>query len=378
VEKPELTVVRRRRTSDGSDGRLAVLLLASGVALAALIALLVGSDPVRYPLAARDVAERALRQALEHGSADEGVRASLVTLRASLGRRSLDSRTRVIYADLLLALTRSLDDTAAAAAHASRAAELAPVTVPVVRRASFVLARSGRSPEATALTHEMFSYDPESAADLLFRLEPMLFGRQVTAALPPDPAAWLAWARRLRLANRHDESFTIVQLANAKWPDDLTALYFVCARAVRDEDWAMLGDLLPPDREFPADRDAAPVLAYRARLKSEQEDAAGARADIRRALELGEDSTLVHILVGEAHDALGDTEDARRHWNRALFVLPKAETTKRRNVLARLARLEDRHGRAADALHLWENLLRLDPAHAEARRRVKALTTFER
>lgn len=377
MEKPELTVVATRKRSN-LDHRAGALLLVGALVVGTASALWVGSDAARKPLPAREIAEQALRTALERGSSDEDVRSLLVSVRRLLGQRPLDSSTRVTYADLLLALSRRLDDTAASAAHATRAAALAPVTVPVVRRSSIVLVRSGRSREAAALTREMFSYDPDAAAALLLRLEPMLYPSEVKASLPDAPEAWLAWAHRLRLENRLEASHAVVLETLATWPDDLASLRFVAARAVRDADWEGLASLIPPERMFPDQPVAAPVLTYRARLKIHQGDLDGARQDIELALRLAGESHLVQILVGEALEALGEIDEARRHWNRALFALPADEKITRRNVLAKLARLEERHGKAADALRLWETLLRIDGNHAEAMRRVDALTSFDR
>jgi len=53
--------------------------------------------------------------------------------------------------------------------------------------------------------------------------------------------------------------------------------------------------------------------------------------------------------------------------------MPDGETAGRRNLLTRLARLEDEHGRASAALRLWQAILELDPSHPEATRRVRAL-----
>jgi tetratricopeptide (TPR) repeat protein len=377
VERPELKVVETRDRR-GLDPRARALLIAGALAVAVASALWTGADAAREPLPAREIAEQALRTALERGSSDDQVRAALVSVREILGRRPLDSATRVTYADLLLALSRRLEDTAAAAAHASRAASLAPVTVPVVRRAAIVLVRSGRSKEAAALTREMFAYAPDSAAELLLQLEPMLYPSEVAASLPDDAEAWLAWAHRLRLEGRLDASHEVVLEVQRRWPDDLESLRFVAARAVRDEDWGRLAELIPDDRVFPERPEAAPAITYRARLRIHRGELESARKDLDAALRLDGDSHLVQILVGEALEAMGEFDEARRHWNRALYSLPPDDVVTRRNVLAKLARLEDRHGKAADALRLWEALLRIDANHAEAARRVEALTSLDR
>ena len=80
---------------------------------------------------------------------------------------------RALYAELLLDLSGGTDPSAACF-HASRAADLNPVTVPVVRYAAHVLLRCGERAEALKLTHDMFGYDAARAAGLLISLEPFL------------------------------------------------------------------------------------------------------------------------------------------------------------------------------------------------------------
>jgi hypothetical protein len=50
----------------------------------------------------------------------------------------------------------------------------------------------------------------------------------------------------------------------------------------------------------------------------------------------------------------------------------------RRSLLEHLARMEERQGRAAAALRLWQALLALDAEHREARRHVDDLSGFAR
>ena len=100
-----------------------------------------GADSARRPPDPVELAGKALQDSIDKGSRDPAVLARLRALREELAREPLDSMTRTVYAGLLLSLSRSLEEAAAAAFHASAAAELAPVTVPVQRRAARILAR---------------------------------------------------------------------------------------------------------------------------------------------------------------------------------------------------------------------------------------------
>ena len=44
----------------------------------------------------------------------------------------------------------------------------------------------------------MSSADEESAAELMMLLEPGIFRDELEQSIPDEPAAWRAWARRLR------------------------------------------------------------------------------------------------------------------------------------------------------------------------------------
>jgi hypothetical protein len=318
---------------------IAAAVLGSGAAATA-----VGVERARHPIEPRETARRALELSLERGSDDSQVREMLLELRSSLGRRPLDSSTRVVYAALLLNLGRQLSDRQAAAHHALRAADLAPVTVPIQRLSVLTLTRTGDTALALSRIRDRFRYDAGAAAALLGEVEAFVEPSVLEDGLADDPDAWC----------------------------------FVAARKVRDGEWDALEELLPRDRDLGDAPQAAPPLIYRARLKTARGDADGALDDIRRALAISGESNLVRILAGDAFEALGDYAAARRHWNRALFDVPPDETTTRRNVLARLARLEERHGRPAIALRHWQSVLELEPSHAEALRRVRALTVFDR
>jgi tetratricopeptide (TPR) repeat protein len=379
VDRPGLTLVGDPRRPRARQPRRALVLgIAAAVLGSGTAATVVGVDTARNPVEPREMARRALGLSLELGSDDSQVRGMLLELRSSLGRRPLDSSTRVVYAALLLNLGRRLADHRAAAYHALRAAQLAPVTVPVQRLSTLTLARTGDASLALARIREMFGYDPPAAARLLTEVEPLVEPNVLEEGLAGDPEAWFAWAAQLRRVGRLDEAYAWNERTRQRWADHLPTLRFVAARQVRDNDWDALERLLPADGSLSAVPEASPLLLYRARLKTTRGDPAGALEDIRRALALAGESNLTQILAGEAFEALGDYTAARRHWNRALFDVPADETATRRNVLAQLARLEERHGRPSAAVRLWESVLELEPSHAEAARRIRALTDFDR
>ena len=116
---PDDSPARRRRAATAG--------LTVSVLVAAALATLLGADRARRSMDPRKIAEGALQASLEHGNDAPVVREVLVDLRRSLGRRPLDSGTRVAYAGLLLGLSSSVEQTRAAAFHARRASELAPV-----------------------------------------------------------------------------------------------------------------------------------------------------------------------------------------------------------------------------------------------------------
>ncbi len=371
MERPELRLVGSR--ADERPRPLLVALLAGSLTGAVLISWAVGADEARRPLPARTLAEAAVERALEQGNRDPQVRETLVLLRRALGRRPLDSRTRVAYASLLLSVTQHIDDTLAAASHAALAARLSPVTVPVVKIAAIVLARSRSRDDAAELVRAMFAYDPGAAAELLSRLESLLYAAQLERGLPDDPDAWLAWSRQLRIDRRAAESRQWIERTYRRWPDHLLAWQRMAELAARLGDQPLV-ELFTRGRPVPETAAAAPVLMYRARAKAIRDDMEGAEHDIALGIELDPDSTLVRILAGQAYESFGAIDEARRSWNRALFMLPRSDTASRRRALVLLARLETRYGEPARALHLWESLLEIDSGNEEAKRNVAELT----
>ena len=325
-----------------------------------------------------ELASAAVRTALERGSSDDEVRSRLIRLRREISRRPLDGLTRTIYASLLQGLSRSVEDTRAAAFHAGLAAELSPVTVPILRVASLVLARSGETEQALRLVRGMFEFDAPAAAALLERLEPFVYTDQLERGLADSPGAWIAWARLLHRTGRSPEADALMDRGHGRWPEDLSILLQLSARAVGKQDWNGLSDLLPEDLEIPDGPAAAQLLTYRARARAIEGAAEAARSDVRRALRLGGTELGVRTLAGDALQAVGDLAEARRLWNGLLFELGERSPETRKGILLRLARLEDADGPPATALRLWRSLLEIDPDHLEAQRRVDALAGVRR
>jgi hypothetical protein len=370
---------RARGGDDAPHGRgaaVALGLLAIGCALGGS---LLGADRARKPSAAIDSARDTLNRVLDRGPSDPEVLESVANIRRQLGERPLDARSRVLYAALLLEMVSSADDCPVSVFHAGRAAELAPVTVPVHRAASLVLARCGAQDHAVELIRRMFGYEPDSAAALFKEVEPFIEEHLRERALPHDATAWMAWSRELRGAGRTQESEIWADQAYRQWPKNLDALQDAAARAVNNQDWVRLGMVLPPDGELPEKREAAVLYAYRARARAEAGDAVGTRKDTDKAAALAQHSSAVLLHAGDALRVVGEDESARRAWRRALFELSKDDTTRARaRLLVRLARLEDELGQPAAALRAWREVLDEEPDHSGARRRVSELAVTGR
>jgi len=350
------------------------LVLALLLAGTAALATLAGADRSRTARPAREIARDALTAALARGSEDEHVGLAARTLRRRLGRQPLDARTRVAYAGVLHGLSRSVADTAAATFHARLAAASSPVTVPIVRAATVVLARSGEWGQAVDSVATMFGYDPGAAARLLLTLESRLPVGELTRALPDDPAAWLAWVDTLRAEGRGDDGIRWLDRALARWPDHGALIDRVATRLSRDADLDGLAALYAVERAIAETPTNARAFAFRARARALEGDATEARADIELALRLDGDNPRLLLVAGDACETLGDDDGARRLWSRAQFAAPPDSVTLRVRALVRLARLEDRRGRAGNALRLWRSILDLEPEQPEAVRRIEALT----
>lgn len=347
------------------------------VVAAALVATWLGADQARRKIEVRELAEGALKTALQRGSEDSDVREALVDMRRTLGWRPLESKTRVVYASLVLGLASRREDMELAAFHADRAAELAPVTVPVVRAAALVLANTGRLERALELIRHMFSYDPSRAAATLAQIETLVLGVRLDEGIPESADAWLAWSRQLRIDGRRDEAEAWLERAHERWPDHVPTLVRMAGAAYRRRDWPALERLLPPGKPLPAEREAATLHIWRAHLALQGGRSDEAVTDVETALRL-QGSGSIRTLAGDFFERMGDPARARREWSRALHGTSRESLSTRRALFLRLARLEDRHGRPAAALRFWEAVLEIDPDHAEARRRVDDLSGFQR
>jgi tetratricopeptide (TPR) repeat protein len=377
VERPELKLIAAPEPR-AHAGRGAPLALGAALFAAAILGTLLGADRARVSVEAGDKADEALELALQRGIDDTEVHDALVEMRSTLGRRPLDARTRVVYASLLLGLSSSAEDLQLAAFHAGRAAELAPVTVSVVRPAALVLAHAGKTAEALALVRDMFGYEPDRAAALLADLRSRILGVAPDEGIPETSEAWMAWVRQLRQEGREGEEEAWLRRTHERWPDHLPALEQLAARACYAADWTTFDALFAADPALPDEPASAQALAWRARYRARAGDAAGARRDADRALQLGGASAGVRTVAGDVFAALGDDERARQEWSRALHQMEPGPSADRRTLLSRLARLEERHGRPAAALRHWRALLAIEPDHAEARSRVDDLAGFRR
>jgi len=377
VQARELTLIpgERGRTVRGGPWRFTPALLGLGVLGATLTATWLGADDARKVLEVQEMAEQTLQTALERGSEDHDVQGALVDLRRTLGWRPLESKTRVVYASLVLGLATRLDDMHLAAFHAGRAAELSPVTVSVVRAAALVLASTGDVERALALIRHMFGYDARRAATALAQIESLVLGVQIDGGIPATPEAWLAWSHQLRADARRVESGDWLRRTHERWPDDVPTLVRMSAEAFARRDWPQLESLL--SGTLPEDPRAATLFIWRGHLALQRADTTAAIDDAETALRLLP-SLSIRSLAGDLFKDLGRVARARRTWNQALHDLDYGMTSRRRPLLLRLARLEDVHGQPAAALRLWQAVLEIDPQDAEAQRRVDDLAGFER
>jgi tetratricopeptide (TPR) repeat protein len=356
--------------------RAAVVVVTAAVAIAAVAATLLGADAARAPADSLARASAILERALREGPRSASVLRDVRELRARLGARPLDGRTRVAYASFLLELAEADDDLPAATFHARRAAAMAPVTVPVVRAASLVLARANAPAEALSLAREMFAYDPDDAAALLALIEPDVGEGSAANGVPDSPEAWIAWPRRLSRSGREDEARVWTERGLGRWPRHPGLLESAASRAASRGDWDAVLALLPPEEPIPDSASAAVLLAYRAQGRARRGDAAGAVDDARRATRLAAGNSWRLSLAGDAFLAAGALDEAGARWREALYRVRAGEdgNPMRVSLLGRLARLEERRHREGDALRAWRAVLKIEPGNDEARRRVAALT----
>jgi hypothetical protein len=371
VERPELTLVTEVPARAGKPAAAGLGLV---VLAAAVVATVRGADSARRPFDAAGLAENALTRTLAAND-PAPAREAGDALRAHLRANPLDAASRTVAASLLAETATNDAERAAAAAQAQAATRLVKTDEWITAGAARVLTRCGRADLALGEIARMFDYAPPEAAATLLVVEPWVQDGRIEDGIPPTPAAWLAWTVRLRLAGREADADERLAALLARWPGDLPALSVAASAAAGHNRIDELRRLLPPSLILPETKEAAPLYAYRARLHAGAGDKASARADAVRAVALSHDDPWVMALAG---DALIDNEPAlaREYWTRALYRLLESPSTRAGAVWlrARLARLDDREGRAGDALREWRAVLAELPDNGEARNRVAALT----
>ena len=354
--------------------RPAAVGLGAAVLAAAGLATLCGADAARRHFDPAHLAESGLARTLATHD-PEPAREARKLLEKRLRRNPLDTASRTIAASLLVETATTEDQREAAVAQAEAAIRLTPVDASVAHRAARVLARCGRTDLALQETARLFEYAPQSAASTLADIEPFVAVDRLDDALPPSPTAWLAWSSRLRADGRDEEADTRLAALLARWPGDLEALRVAASVAAGRDRTDEILRLVPPSLALPATAEAAELYAFRARSKAARGDAAGAHADAQSAIALSEEGPWV---MARAGDAFVETEPAlaRTYWTRALYRLMGKPGTRGAaiHVRYRLARLDDREGRAGDALREWRTILAERPDDVEANRRVAALT----
>jgi len=371
VERPELKLATAAREQPRGSAATA---LGATVLAAAALATGFGADTARRPFESAPLAESALARTIAANDprpADDAQE----RLRARLRRTPLDGATRTIAASLAAETATTDAQRGAAASQAQAAVRLTPADVGVARGAARVLARCGRSDLALRQIAQMFGYAPAVAAATLADVEPFVDGDRLENGLPTEASAWLAWSVTLRRAGRDADADARLALLLDRWPGDLAALSAAASAAASRNRIDELRRLVPPALELPATPETAALHAFRARTKAAAGDRAGARADAVLAITLSRDDPWVLTLAG---DALVENEPsvARDYWTRALYRLLASPESRASAIWLRyrLARLDDREGRAGDALRAWRSILNERPDDREAKRRVAELT----
>jgi hypothetical protein len=371
VERPELKLVTAdaARPAQPAAAALGVFVLA-----AAALATVFGADAARRPFDPAPLAESALSRTLATHD-PQPARAAQDALRERLRRNPLDAASRTIAASLLAETAVTEEDRAAAALQAQAAVRLTPSDQGVAHGAAHVLARCGEDGAALAEIARMFAYAPGEAAATLAEIEPFVSGDRLEVGLPATPAAWLAWSTRLRQDGRVDEADARLAAILSRWPGDFDALRVAATIAFGSGRMDELRRLVPPSLTLPANAGAASLYALRAHSKAAAGDVAGSHADALRAMELSKDDPWVLTLAGDAVVA-NEPVLARDCWTRALYRLLAQPATKDGAIWLRfrIARLNDREGRAGDALREWRTILADRPDDGEAKRRVAELT----
>jgi tetratricopeptide (TPR) repeat protein len=371
VERPELKLVTAGAAGPGwsaATGLGAVVLAFS------CLATMFGADAARAPFDPIRLAESGLAKTLATGDPEPAAEARSL-LESRLRRNPLDTASRTIAASLLVETATTKEQRDAAVDQAEAAVRLTPSDASVAHRTSRILARCGRNDLALLEVSRMFAYAPPAAAATLADIEPFVAVDRLEDAIPPLPGAWLAWSVKLRANGREHEADARLKALLARWPGDLEALRVAASVAAGRDRADEVARLVPATLALPATAEAAELYAFRARSKSAAGDAAGAHADARNAIALSDESPWV---VARAGDAFAESEPAlaREYWTRALYRLQAKPETRGVSIYLRyrLARLDDREGRAGDALREWRTILADRPDDGEAKRRVAALT----
>ena len=369
MDRPELRLAPSPPARPRAPGAAAAGVF---VLAAAAWASLAGADRARTPFDPAPIAENGLSAWLDGNDGDAS--AARAALRRRLDRTPTDAMTRTIYASFLVETATTEHERRAAAEEGRRAVASAPYEEGVRRASAKVMARTGDQAGAVAAVRSLFADAPEHAALVLSEIEPFLTAEAVEASLPDLPAAWYARSGRLRQSGRAPEADRLLAALLERWPDDLRARLLAGQIAAGRGEADALSRLVPPDLAVPEDRAHAALLALRARTRAAAGDGAGARRDAARASALAPDNPWVVTASGDALEGI-DTDAARSYWTRALYLHGREESARgaRVSTLCRLARLDEREGRAVSALRRWRQVLDLDRAHREAARRVDAI-----
>ena len=346
--------------------------LGAAVLAAAAVATAAGAGRARAPFDPAAIAEHGLLAWIDGDEA--GAAGARRELYARLARTPTDATTRTVYASFLAETAVGDAERLAAAVEGRRAVIAAPHEEDVRRAVVKVMARTGDRAGAVAGVRDLFAEAPADAAFVLSEIEPFLTVEEAAAAVPETPEAWRARSSRLRQDGRTAEADRLLSGLLARWPGDLAARATAGELAARRGDEAAVTRLVPADLAIPEDRKHAPLFALRARSHAAAGSIEAARRDAARARSLAPDSAPVAAAAGDALERI-DPVAARSSWLRALFLLGRTEAARRSRIgiLSRLARLDEREGRDADALRRWREVLDLEPGNVEATRRVLAI-----
>jgi len=296
-------------------------------------------------------------------------------LSARLRTTPLDAATRTVAASLAAESAETDAGCATAVAQAQAATRLVKTDEWIAASTARVLSRCGRMDAALSEVARMFAYAPGEAAATLAAIEPFAADGRVEDGIPATADAWLAWSVRLRQDGREAEADLRLEALLTRWPGHLAARRVAAGTAAGRNRLEDLYRLVPPSIVLPRSPEAAALYAYRARSKTASGDLAAGRADAVDAVALSRDDPWVMTLAGDAV-VTGDPALARDLWTRALHRWSSSPSARggAAALRARIARLDEREGRAGDALRAWRAVLADRPDDAEAKRRIAELT----